>query len=325
MIQDIEPLKLSNHYEPETLPSPSDPVFCFDRNEIAARITSSAEISSESSENAADSGQPEPKLRCEFPTVQDLLNFSEIHAETDLTFLFRIGGVPCFLLDISAIPARRPSHPEEASESAVHGGLTDRGFSFSTIRELRKDGALSPAQMYAAFTALHLVNWYRSSKFCGVCGTRTAKGSVERSMVCPRCGHIIYPRINPAVIVGVTNGDELLMTRYNRNRHVPYYALVAGFTEIGETFEQTVEREVMEETGLHVRNIRYFKSQPWGIADDILAGYYCDVDGDPAVHLDTSELSEAVWTKREDITGQPDDLSLTHHMMITFREGKEPR
>ena len=125
--------------------------------------------------------------------------------------------------------------------------------------------------------------------------------------------------------MGVTHGDYLLHTKYERSRGISFYALVAGFTEIGETLEETVAREVMEETGLKVRNIRYFKSQPWGIADDILAGFYCDVDGDTTIHLDRNELCEGLWIHRKDIVGQPDDASLTHHMMITFRDGKEPK
>ena len=81
----------------------------------------------------------------------------------------------------------------------------------------------------------------------------------------------------------------------------------------------------MEEVGLNVTNIRYYKSQPWGIVDDILAGFYCDVDGDPTVRLDRNELKEAVWVSRDDITGQRSDFSLTNEMMMTFRSGKEPK
>ena len=143
-------------------------------------------------------------------------------------------------------------------------------------------------------------------------------------MKCKDCGRVIYPRINPAVIVGVTNGDEILMTKY-RGRDIPYFALVAGFTEIGETLEQTVAREVMEEAGLRVKNIRYYKSQPWAIVDDLLAGFYCDVDGATEIHMDATELKEAVWVRREDVVGQPNDFSLTNEMMLVFRDGKEPR
>ena len=131
---------------------------------------------------------------------------------------------------------------------------------------------------------------------------------------------MVYPRINPAVIVGVTDGDRLLLTKY-RGRAYKKYALVAGFTEIGESFEQTVAREVMEETGLKVKNIRYYKSQPWGFADNILAGYFCEVDGDPTIRMDREELSVAEWFERDEIPVEPEDLSLTNEMIIHFKQG----
>ena len=198
------------------------------------------------------------------------------------------------------------------------------GFSYLTIREMRRKLRGPLPLMYAAFTAWHLVTWYRDNRFCGRCGHSTRHGEKERSLICPACGNVIYPRLIPAVIVGVTHGDEILMTRY-ANRDIPYYALVAGFTEIGETLEECVAREVREETGLAVKNIRYYKSQPWGSVQDILMGFYCDVDGDPAIRLDRQELKEGVWVKRQDIEGQDDDWSLTHQMMMIFKEGREPR
>ena len=112
-----------------------------------------------------------------------------------------------------------------------------------------------------------------------------------------------------------------MLTRYRRG--FGHNALVAGFAEIGETLEQTVEREVMEEIGIKVKNIRYNKSQPWGGANDILVGFYCDADGDSTVHMDEGELRSAVWTKREDIELQPDNYSLTNEMMRLFKEGRE--
>ena len=89
--------------------------------------------------------------------------------------------------------------------------------------------------------------------------------------------------------------------------------------------EETVAREVMEEVGLKVKNIRYYKSQPWAMADDILMGFFCDVDGDRTIKLDTSELKEGVWLRRDEVVLQPDTYSLTNEMMTLFRDGKEPR
>jgi NAD+ diphosphatase len=134
----------------------------------------------------------------------------------------------------------------------------------------------------------------------------------------------------PAVIVGLIkrgasrDEDEILLTKYNGRSDVPYYALIAGFTEIGETFEQTVAREASEETGLKVKNISYYKSQPWGVVDDILAGFYCELDGSDEIVRDEDELSVAEWVRRENVVLQPDDFSLTNEMMTLFKEGREP-
>ena len=198
--------------------------------------------------------------------------------------------------------------------------LAIAGFAYRPLRSLRKKDVLQKHIIFAAITARHLNDWYRSNRFCGRCGAPTRPDDFERALVCTSCGKIVYPRINPAVIVGVTHGENLLLTKY-AGRNLPFYALIAGFAEIGESFEETVRREVMEEVGLHVKNIRYYKSQPWGFSADILAGYYCDVDGDPAIHMDTRELKEAVWMPRSDVPGQPDDFSLTNEMMVAFRDG----
>lgn len=198
------------------------------------------------------------------------------------------------------------------------------GFQFKHMRDIRKEGVADKTFVFPAVTAFQLSNWYNDNRFCGTCGQKTRLSHSERALVCPVCGRTIYPRIVPAVIVGVTDGDRIILTKY-AGRGIPFFALIAGFTEIGETLEETVQREVMEEVGLHVKNIRYYKSQPWGIVDDILAGFFCDVDGEKDIHIDRSELKEGLWVKREDIILQPDDYSLTNEMMKLFKDGKEPR
>ncbi|MBE6003825.1 MAG: NAD(+) diphosphatase [Lachnospiraceae bacterium] len=193
------------------------------------------------------------------------------------------------------------------------------GYHFYSIREVRD--RFTGKEVYAVFTAYHLWKWYSDNVFCGKCGERLEPDDKERALRCPKCGNIIYPRINPAVIVGVIKGDSILITRYRTG--YSHNALVAGFTEIGETFEETVEREVMEETGVKVKNIRYYKSQPWGMAQDILVGYYCDAEPDSEIIMDEGELRYAEWVKREDIVLQPNNLSLTNEMMRRFKEGFE--
>ena len=194
-----------------------------------------------------------------------------------------------------------------------------QGYEFVNVRTFRRSGTAKKYRVFLAYTALQLANWYRGNKYCGWCGRETFRDDKERALRC-ECGNVIYPRIVPAVIVGITNGDKILVTKYKTG--FAHFALVAGFTEIGETLEETVAREAMEETGIKVKNIRYYKSQPWGVVDDILVGFYCDVDGDDTIRMDEGELKVAEWRTREEIELQPDDFSLTNEMMKMFKEGR---
>lgn len=174
---------------------------------------------------------------------------------------------------------------------------------------------------FAAATAYHLYQWYRDNRFCGRCGIPTQHGSGERMLKCPNCGNSIYPKIAPAVIVGLIDGERMLMTKYN-GRAYKRYALIAGFTEIGETAEETVIREVKEEVGLKAKNVRYYKSQPWGTEQDLLLGYFCDLDGDDTIDLDEDELSTAEWVHRSNMHMEDDGFSLTREMMVAFQNGE---
>ncbi len=191
------------------------------------------------------------------------------------------------------------------------------GFSFFSIREVRD--LFSGKEVYAVFTAYHLWKWYADNRYCGRCAGVLQPDEKERALRCLKCGQLIFPRINPAVIVGVIRGDSILITKY-RNGYA-HNALVAGFAEIGETLEETVAREVMEETGIRVKNLRYYKTQPWGMAQDLLVGYFCEAEGDGEIHMDSRELKYAEWVPREEIVLQPNNLSLTNEMMMVFRDG----
>lgn len=177
----------------------------------------------------------------------------------------------------------------------------------------------------AGATALHLSAWYRSQRFCGCCGAPTRRDDKERAMRCTACGALVYPRINPAIVVAVRNGDRLLLTHYADRVMTVRYALVAGFVEIGETMEETVRREVLEEVGLRIKNIRYHANQPWGFAGNLMVGFWADVDGDDTVTLDPAELNEGVWLRREDIPPAENPADLTHTMIELFRQGRDPR
>jgi len=141
---------------------------------------------------------------------------------------------------------------------------TPRGPDGWTYRDINIFRTEQPKEIaFAAVSAWHLCCWYRDTRFCGRCGTPLEHDVNERMMHCPRCGNMIFPRINPSVIVAVTHGDYLLLTQYANRPGATRTALIAGFTEFGETAEQTVHREVMEEVGLKIKNLRYYKSQPW--------------------------------------------------------------
>ena len=141
-------------------------------------------------------------------------------------------------------------------------------------------------------------------------------------LYCETCGFQAYPTISPCVIVGVYDGDRLLMTKYS-GRAYTNYALIAGFVEIGESLEQAVRREVKEEVGLKVKNIKYYKSQPWPFTDTILAGFFAELDGDDTITLEEEELSLGVWLSRADIPPAERNISLTGDMQQAFRIGEE--
>ena len=164
------------------------------------------------------------------------------------------------------------------------------GYSYRNIGLFRTE---KPKELaYAAVSAWHLCSWYRDARYCGRCGEKLVHDVNERMMRCPKCGNMIFPRINPSVIVAVTHGDYLLLTKYANRPGAQRTALVAGFTEFAESFEQTVHREVMEEVGLKVKDLRYYRCQPWGISGNIMMGYWCRLDGDDdAIHLDNFALS----------------------------------
>ena len=203
------------------------------------------------------------------------------------------------------------------------GDCADPAFSYIPASVLREPA--SKDLCFGLMTAWHLYCWYRDNRFCGRCGAPTVHDGKERMMRCPACGNMIFPRIAPAAIIALTHGDKLMLSKY-AGRNYTRYGLLAGFIEIGETAEEAVAREVMEEVGLPVKNVRYYKSQPWGIAGNLSVGYFCDLDGDnDTVTLDETELSSAEWFSRDSIPAEDDGISLTREMIRLFQEGREPK
>lgn len=193
------------------------------------------------------------------------------------------------------------------------------GYEYMPMKKFR---ALKPKLVvYAGMTAYHLYIWYRDNRFCGRCGNHLVHDKKERMLFCGKCNNQIFPKIMPAVIVAVTCGDKILVSKY-KGREYRGYALIAGFTEIGETAEETVEREVLEETGIKVKNIKYFATQPWGIAQDLLLGYFCEADEGQEIKVDDNELSWASWVSRDELDIEDQDMSLTNRMLYLFSKGE---
>ena len=229
----------------------------------------------------------------ELPHVRDL------DGTSDLQYLFSIDGDDFFLVcgDMPAI----------------------EGFSCETVNWLRS--AEPRHLLFAAVTGIQLFRWYEANRYCGRCGHPMQIVPTSREVCCPECNLVVYPKISPGVIVGVVDPatERIVLTKYAGRAHA-HYALVAGFTEIGESIEQTVAREVMEEVGLRVKNLVFYKSQPWSFSDTLLVGFFCEVDGDTAITVDQHELKEAAWLTRDEMPTREDDkASLTGEMMRRFR------
>ena len=171
----------------------------------------------------------------------------------DYTYLFSIDGQGYYLAD-GIDPADFPGFE-----------LKDNQYFRETRPKYRQ---------FAAVTGWQLYRWYQSRKFCGHCGQPMVHDDKERMMRCPDCRMMEFPKICPAVIIAVTHGNKILMSKY-AGREYKKYALLAGFNETGESIEETVRREVMEEVGLKVKNLRYYKSQPWSFTDTLLMGFFC--------------------------------------------------
>lgn len=234
-----------------------------------------------------------------FPTYRELENGNNIDLlYKEYTYLFTIDSQGFYL-----------------GENISVNALTD--YVWEDIQTFRRT---PPKYLsFAGVTGWQLCRWYHSRKFCGRCGSPTVKGEKERMLYCPKCHTMEYPKICPAVIIGVTHGNRLLLSKY-AGREYKKYALIAGFAEIGETIEETVKREVMEEVGLKVKNITYYKSQPWSFSDTLLFGFFCELDGEEDITLDRDELALAEWFEREDIPVEFDDCSLTNEMMTVFKK-----
>ncbi|MFC2472048.1 MAG: NAD(+) diphosphatase, partial [Lachnoanaerobaculum gingivalis] len=194
----------------------------------------------------------------------------------------------------------------------------EKGYSFEESISFR---TFSPSYMaFVGVTGNHVYKWLKSRVYCGCCGTKNKLSERERAMVCPKCKNTEYPKISPAIIVAVRDKDKLLLVK-PLNSTYKFYALVAGFIEIGETAEDAVRRECMEEVGIKIKNILPYKSQPWGFSGSLMLGFTADLDGSSELKLQEEEIGEAVWFERSEVPVPPGDISVGQEMIRSFKEG----
>jgi NAD+ diphosphatase len=218
-------------------------------------------------------------------------------------FLGSLDGEACYSAEV----------PEEADAPP--------GMFFSGLRTLYDslDGTL----YRVAVVAVHVVDWDRTHQFCGRCGERTRYKESERAKECPRCGLVSFPRISPAVIVAVERGQKLLLARANRFP-TAFYSVLAGFVEPGETLEEAVAREVKEEVGIELTNIRYFGSQPWPFPDSLMIGFTAQYAGGE-ICIDKTEIVDAGWFEADELPELPGKISIARQLIDWFVEKNQKK
>jgi len=175
---------------------------------------------------------------------------------------------------------------------------------------------LNTASLMAA--CRHLWNWYQNNRYCGKCAAPLVPDESERALRCPECGNLLFPMIAPAVIVAITCGDRILLARNARYQH---YALIAGYVEVGETLEHALRREVKEEVGLDIHDIRYLGDQPWGLSGSHMFAFHAKADDQAQLCIQKSELADAKWFDRADVQPLKHKLSIAYELIERFRKG----
>ncbi|MCR4853153.1 MAG: NAD(+) diphosphatase [Prevotella sp.] len=175
-----------------------------------------------------------------------------------------------------------------------------------------------PSDLYLkAGKCQEILYWDDNTRFCGVCGA-PMKLHTDISKRCTQCGKEVWPQLATAVIVLIHRNDEILMVRA-RNFRGDFYGLVAGFVETGETLEEAVVREVKEETGISIKNIRYFASQPWPYPCGLMVGFNADYESG-SIHLQKEELANAGWFRRDNLPTLPEKLSIARRLVDNWLE-----
>ncbi len=212
---------------------------------------------------------------------------------TGALFLGELDGQPCFAQSVDEPPAGT----EPLALRQLFGTLGDEAFA-------------------VAGRALGLIAWDRDHRHCGRCGSLTERSEIERMRTCRRCGFGAYPRLSPAVIMLVERDGRCLLARNARTR-MPFFSTLAGFVEVGETLEEAVAREVKEEAGVEIGDVRYFGSQPWPFSGSLMVGFTAHWKSGE-IHEDPSEILEAQWFAPRALPVVPPKLSIARALIDDF-------
>jgi NAD+ diphosphatase len=180
-------------------------------------------------------------------------------------------------------------------------------------------GQVDDVTFTVAGRAVQLVEWERTHRFCGRCGTPTEPARGERALRCPACGLLAFPRLAPAIITLVERNDGRALLARGRAFPIPMYSCIAGFVEPGETLEQAVHREVREEVGVEIDDVRYWASQPWPFPHSLMLGFNAQWAGGDIV-IDETEIVDANWFSRDELPSIPPGISIARRLIDDWLE-----
>lgn len=249
------------------------------------------------------------------------------HADAPGNALFRFPHVEelsALLADASASPERpMPVHQiatyggEPVYAASVRGRHHEELSGFEEVGYRELYGSVGDEELGLVSRAIQIIDWDESTQFCSRCGTATSAPEEECVKRCPDCGLTQYPRLAPAMIVGVVRDGKLLLAQAPRFRG-RFHSILAGFVEPGETAEECVRREVYEEVGISVRNIRYFGSQPWPYPHSFMLGFTAEYESGELAP-DPAEIIHADWYAPDDLPNVPGEVSISGRIINWFR------
>lgn len=235
-------------------------------------------------------------ILCHIPYVKDLQELNQKVVRTQ--YLGLLKDEPCYSAELSS------------------GEYTPEGMAFIELRTLYD--YIEEDLFLLAGKAYQIISWDQTHQFCGRCGSPTEELPGERAKICPKCKFISYPRICPAVITAVRKGDKILLAHAKHFKE-GMYSLIAGFVEAGETLEEAVQREIMEEVGIRVKNIQYLSSQPWPFPNSMMLGFTAEYDSGE-ITVDGVEITDANWYQVDNLPGLPSEVSIARKIINRWIE-----